>query len=61
MITEPELKDRLRQLVYEKFIETWLDQPNEAFGFKTPRQLVIEQNTKEIEAMLYRLESGIST
>jgi len=57
-ITEPELKDRLRQIVQNEFIEEWLDTPNKAFGYKTPRQLIIDQNTLEIERMLYVMETG---
>ena len=57
-ITEPELKDRLRRIVQNEFVEAWLDTPNKAFGNKTPRQLIIDQNTLEIERMLYVLETG---
>jgi hypothetical protein len=59
MKTIDELKERLKNIVQEKFIDSWLDSPNPAFNNKTPRQMVIEQNTDQIEAMLYRLESGI--
>lgn len=59
MKTTDELKERLKRIVQEEFIDSWLDSPNPAFDNKTPRQMVIEQNTLEIEAMLYRLESGI--
>lgn len=58
MKTTDELKDRLKQIVQEEFIDSWLDSPNPAFDNKTPRQMVIEQNTAQIETMLYRLESG---
>lgn len=61
MKTTDELKERLKQLVKEEFIDSWLDAPNTAFDNKTPRQMVIEQNTAQIEAMLYRLESGESS
>jgi uncharacterized protein (DUF2384 family) len=59
MKTTDELKERLKRIVQETFIDSWLDAPNPAFDNKTPRQMVIEQNTSQIEAMLYRLESGI--
>lgn len=59
MKTVDELKERLKRIVQETFIDAWLDSPNPAFNNKTPRQMVIEQNTSQIEAMLYRLESGI--
>jgi uncharacterized protein (DUF2384 family) len=59
MKTTDELKERLKRIVQETFIDSWLDAPNPAFDNKTPRQMVIEQNTNQIEAMLYRLESGI--
>ena len=58
MKTVNELKERLKHIVQEEFIDSWLDSPNPAFNNKTPRQMVIEQNTTQIEAMLYRLESG---
>ena len=58
MKTTDELKERLKQIVREEFIDSWLDSPNPAFDNKTPRQMVIEQNTDQIEAMLYMLESG---
>jgi hypothetical protein len=58
MKTVDELKERLKRIVQETFIDSWLDAPNAAFNNKTPRQMVIEQNTSQIEAMLYRLESG---
>jgi hypothetical protein len=59
MKTTDELKERLKKIVQETFIDSWLNSPNPAFGNKTPRQMVIEQNTPQIETMLYRLESGI--
>ena len=58
MKTTDELKERLKRIVQETFIDSWLDAPNPAFDNKSPRQMVIEQNTDQIEAMLYRLESG---
>jgi uncharacterized protein (DUF2384 family) len=54
-----ELKERLRNIIQEELIDVWLDTPNPAFDNKTPRQMVIEQNTDKIKAMLYRLEGGI--
>ena len=59
MKTVNELKERLKRIVQEEIIDVWLDAPNPAFDNKTPRQMIIEQNTSQIEAMLYRLESGI--
>jgi hypothetical protein len=58
MKTSDELKERLKTIVQEEFINSWLDAPNPAFNNKTPRQMVIEQNTDQIEMMLYRLGSG---
>jgi hypothetical protein len=58
MKTTDELKERLKQIIQEEFINSWLDAPNPAFDNKTPRQMVIEQNTDQIEMMLYRLGSG---
>jgi Protein of unknown function (DUF2384) len=61
MKTSDELKERLKQIIQEEFINSWLDAPNPAFDNKTPRQMVIEQNTDQIEMMLYRLGSGEPT
>jgi hypothetical protein len=58
MKTTDELKERLKQIVREEFIDSWLDAPNPAFDNKTPRQMVIEQNTDQIEMMIYRIGSG---
>jgi hypothetical protein len=55
---ENELKERLSQIVKEQFIEEWLDTPNPALDNKTPRQMVLEQNSDQIEMMLYRIGSG---
>jgi hypothetical protein len=61
MKTSDELKERLKTIIQEEFINSWLDAPNPAFNNKTPRQMVIEQNTDQIEMMLYRLGSGEPT
>ena len=53
-----ELKERLKRIVQEEFIDSWLDAPNPAFDNKTPRQMVLEQNRDQIEMMLYRIGSG---
>jgi hypothetical protein len=58
MKTTDELKERLKHIIKETFVDEWLDSPNPAFDNKTPRQMVIEQNTDQIEMMLYRLGSG---
>jgi hypothetical protein len=50
MKTTDELKERLKRIVQEEFIDSWLDSPNPAFDNKTPRQMVIEQNTHLIES-----------
>ena len=61
MKTSDELKERLKTIIQEEFINSWLDAPNPAFNNKTPRQMVIEQNTDQIKMMLYRLGSGEPT
>lgn len=61
MKTTDELKERLKQIIKEEFVDSWLDAPNPAFDNKTPRQLIVEQNTDQIEMMLYRLGSGEPT
>jgi hypothetical protein len=58
MKTTDELKERLKQIVREELIDSWLDSPNPAFGNKTPRQIIIEQNSDQIEMMTYRIGSG---
>jgi hypothetical protein len=58
MKTTDELKERLKRIVQEEFIDSWLDSPNPAFDNKTPRQMVLEQNSDQIEMMIYRIGSG---
>lgn len=58
MKTSDELKQRLKRIVQEEFIDSWLDSPNPAFDNKTPRQIIIEQNSDQIEMMFYRIGSG---
>lgn len=58
MKTEYELKQKLREIVHEEFIDSWLDSPNPAFDNKTPRQMILEQNSDQIEMMIYRIGSG---
>ena len=58
MKTTDEFKERLKQIVREEFIDSWLDSPNPVFDNKTPRQMVTEQNTTQIEMMIYRIGSG---
>ena len=58
MKTVDELKERLKRIVQETFIDSWLDAPNQAFDNKTPRQMVIEQNSDQIEMMIYKIGSG---
>lgn len=58
MKTTDELKEKLRTIVQETFIDSWLDSPNPAFDNKTPRQMILEQNSDQIEMMIYRIGSG---
>jgi hypothetical protein len=58
MKTTDELKERLKQIVKEEFIDSWLDSPNPAFNNKTPREIIIEQNSDQIEMMMYKIGSG---
>jgi hypothetical protein len=58
MKTTDELKERLKLIVQEEFIDSWLDSPNPAFDNKTPREIIIEQNSDQIEMMMYRIGSG---
>lgn len=58
MKTTDELKERLKQIIKEEFIYYWLDAPNPAFNNKTPRQIFLEQNSDQIEMMIYRIGSG---
>jgi hypothetical protein len=51
-----ELKDRLRKIVEEEFIKSWLDTPNSVFGYKSPREMIIHGNHNEIESMISRIE-----
>ena len=58
MKTVNELKQRLKTIIQETFIDSWLDSPNSAFDNKSPRQMVIEQNSDQIEMMIYKIGSG---
>ncbi len=45
----------------EKPAEKWLDEPNPGFDGRTPHQVIADGGDKEIEAMLWRIESGVAT
>ena len=52
------LLKRFKEIIQEEFINSWLDSPNPAIDNKTPRQMIIENNTDQIETILHRLASG---
>ena len=53
-----EIIKELAEIVEPKEIEPWLDQPNPAFGNKTPRSLIKQGNAKVVLEAIYRLQSG---
>ena len=56
MKTIDDLKERLKRIVKEEFIDSWLDTPNPAFDNKKPRDMTIET----INKMIYEIESNIT-
>jgi len=60
MKTIDDLKERLKRIVKEEFIDSWLDTPNPAFDNKKPRDMIIENNIQPINKMIYEIESGIT-
>lgn len=55
---EKDIRTRLEQLIKPEFIDSWLDTPNLAFGYKRPIDLINENDTDKLYRMLYILESG---
>jgi len=49
---------RLASIIHEAAIQKWLRTPNAAFRMQTPQQVIASGGWKQIEIMLYRLESG---
>jgi hypothetical protein len=57
-ILEKDIRTRLERLIKPEFIDSWLDTPNLAFGYKRPIDLINENDTDKLYRMLYILESG---
>lgn len=53
-----DIRTRLERLIKPEFIDSWLDTPNLAFGYKRPIDLINENDTDKLYRMLYILESG---
>jgi uncharacterized protein (DUF2384 family) len=53
-----DIRIRLKQLIKPEFIESWLNTPNLAFGYKRPIDLINENDLDKLHNMLYVLESG---
>lgn len=53
------IRTRLCELVEEKTVDIWLETPNKAFQNKKPIELINEGNLRQLEEMIYRLESGV--
>lgn len=56
--TEDDIRTRLKRLIKPEFIDSWLNTPNLAFGYKRPIDLIQENDTDKLDRMLYILESG---
>ncbi|HVY93245.1 MAG TPA: MbcA/ParS/Xre antitoxin family protein [Bryobacteraceae bacterium] len=61
--TQPSLRDRVRQHVFETFGEEakaihWLNRPNQLFGGKTPAE-ALETEPESVEHELTRIDHGI--
>lgn len=55
---EDDIRTRLERLIKSEFIDSWLDTPNLALGYKRPIDLINEKDTDKLHRMLYILESG---
>jgi len=53
-----DFKKKLSEIVDEKFIDSWLQQPNAAFNNRKPIDLINEDNYNPLYEMIYRLGSG---
>ena len=53
-----DIRTRLERLIKPEFIDSWLDTPNLAFGYKRPIDLINENDLDKLHKMLYVLESG---
>jgi uncharacterized protein (DUF2384 family) len=55
-----EFKKKLSEIVDddERFIDSWLQQPNAAFNNRKPIDLINEDNYDPLYEMIYRLGSG---
>ena len=59
MINETnDIRTRLERLIKPEFIDSWLNTPNLAFGYKRPIDLIETNDTDKLDRMLYILESG---
>lgn len=54
-----DVKKALATVIDEKFIDSWLSQPNAAFDGLTPLQLIERGEQERIHEMVYRLQSGV--
>lgn len=53
-----DFKKKLSEIVDERFIDSWLQQPNVAFNNRKPIDLINEDNYDPLYEMIYRLGSG---
>ena len=53
-----DIRIRLERLIKPEFIDSWLNTPNLAFGYKRPIDLIETNDTDKLDRMLYILESG---
>lgn len=59
IITEQELRERLRQFYAPFEIELWLTAPHPLLGDRSPRQMIDAGEIAEVERVIAQLEDGV--
>lgn len=61
-MTVQELQEAFRLYFKDQeSFEKWMSEPNRAFDFKSPNELIASNDTERLEAALYYLDSGIAS
>jgi uncharacterized protein (DUF2384 family) len=58
IITEQELRERLRQFYAPFEIELWLDAPHPLLSDRSPRQMIDGGDIAQVERVIAQLEDG---
>jgi hypothetical protein len=53
-----EIVEILKVSIREDAIPDWMEQPNDAFGGRTPNQVIADGETEQLRRAAYRLNSG---